>query len=480
MKHTPLWHKLIVFAVTLAFAASPSLVLASGFQLIEQNASGLGNAYAGQAAGARNASAIFYNPANMTLVKGKQFMLAGSMIDISTTFADASSTRPYLPTTPPTPVAATLGSAGGNAGGWAPVPNAYLSWQVSKGAWFGVGVNAPFGLKTEWESDFMGRFKALKSDVKTLNINPSVAFKVGESLSIGGGASYQQLKATLTSQVPYGGISAAIGSAAGGTAGMLAILGQIGGLAGLALEGPAAIEGSDWKWGYNVGATLHVGKGSALAASYRSAIKHEITGTATFTGAPTFNTSLPGGVGAIGAAINGRFANGDVNATVELPETFSVAFSAANEKAELLADYTWTGWSSVQDLTIKRNDSAGTVVSSVPLTFKDTWRVGVGLNYQIGQTTKLRLGYAHDKAPVQDKYRTPRLPDNDRNWIAGGLEFKFGKAGAFDIGYAHLFLGDMTSNLPNQDTPTSAPSGNLVGSYKGSVNIVSAGFHYSF
>ncbi len=81
MRHTSLWHKLVVLVVSLAFAASPSLVLASGFQLVEQNASGLGNAYAGQAAGARNASAVFFNPANLTLVSGKQFVLAGSMID---------------------------------------------------------------------------------------------------------------------------------------------------------------------------------------------------------------------------------------------------------------------------------------------------------------------------------------------------------------------------------------------------------------
>jgi long-chain fatty acid transport protein len=478
MKHTPLWHKLIVFTLTLAFAASPSLVLASGFQLIEQNASGLGNAYAGQAAGARNASAIFYNPANLTLVKGKQILLSGSMIDISTTFTDAGSARPFLP--PSTTLPVPLGSAGGNAGGWAPVPNFYLSAQISKKAWFGLGVNAPFGLKTEWTSDWMGRFKAIKSDVKTMNINPTLSFKMSDSFSIGGGMSYQQLKATLTSQVPYGGIALAIGSAAGGAAGQGVVLGQIGGLAGLAIEGPAEIEGSDWKWGWNLGATIQLSKNSQLGASYRSAIKHEIKGTATFTGAPTFNTSLPGAAGLIGAAINGRFANGDVNATVELPETFSVAFSAASEKAELLADYTWTGWSSVQDLTIKRSDSAGTVVSSVPLNFKDSWRVGVGLNYKMSEKAKLRLGYAYDKAPVQDLYRTPRLPDNNRNWIATGLEFKMGKAGAFDLGYAHIFINDGTSTLPNQDSPTSAPTGVLVGGYKGSVNIISAGFRYSF
>lgn len=478
MKHTPLWHKLIAFALSLAFAASPSLVLASGFQLIEQNASGLGNAYAGQAAGARNASAIFFNPANLTLVKGKQLVLAGSMIQIKNGFTDAGSTRPFLP--PSTVLPVPLGGDGGDPGGWAPVPNFYLSYQASDRTWLGVGVNAPFGLKTEWESDWIGRFHGIKSDVKTININPTIALKLSDTLSVGGGASYQKLDATLTGSVPYGGVAAAIGAAVGGTAGMGAILGQIGGLAGLAREGVATIDGDSWAWGWNAGATIHFGKDSHLAVSYRSKIKHDVEGTVAFDNAPAFNTSLPGGVGQIGAAINSRFAAGDVTTTMELPDTLSVAFSAAGEKAELLADYTRTGWSSVQDLTIRRTDATATVVSSVPLNFEDTWRMGVGLNYKLSEKTKLRLGYAFDKAPVQDVYRTPRLPDADRNWAAAGLEFKLGKSGTVDLGYSHIFIKEATSNLPNQDTPTSAPAGILLGTYKGSVNIFAAGFHYSF
>ena len=93
---------------------------------------------------------------------------------------------------------------------------------------------------------------------------------------------------------------------------------------------------------------------------------------------------------------------------------------------------------------------------------------------------KLRLGYAYDKAPVQDAYRTPRLPDADRNWAAVGFQYKVGQNGALDLGYAHIFIKEATSNLPSQDTPTSAPAGKLVGTYKGSVNVLSIQFHQSF
>mgnify|MGYP000483115838 CR=1 FL=1 len=86
----------------------------------------------------------------------------------------------------------------GDAGGWIPVPNAYLSWAASDRLWLGLGVNVPFGLTTEWDADWTGRFKAVKSEVQTINVNPSLAVKLGEAVSIGGGVSYQRLTATLS------------------------------------------------------------------------------------------------------------------------------------------------------------------------------------------------------------------------------------------------------------------------------------------
>jgi long-chain fatty acid transport protein len=92
----------------------------------------------------------------------------------------------------------------------------------------------------------------------------------------------------------------------------------------------------------------------------------------------------------------------------------------------------------------------------------------------------LRLGTAYDTTPVQDQFRTPRLPDEDRTWAALGFQYKVGKNGALDVGYAHLFVKNATSNLPNQDSAGAPPTGNLVGTYKDSVNILSLQFRQSF
>jgi long-chain fatty acid transport protein len=463
--------RVLALLLTFALAALPTPLLASGFQLVEQNASGLGNAFAGQAAGVKDASAIYFNPAALTKIKGWNLVLSVEPIDFSTTFSDTASTRPSAGGFVfPVP----LGNEGGDAGKWIPVPNGYLSGQVTDRIWLGVGVNAPFGLETDWDPAWVGRFHATRSKVQTINVNPTIALELSDTFSVGGGLDWQHLKADLGSNVAYGGLSyagAAQALAAQGLppavqAALLAsILAQLGGPAGLATEGPALVSGDSNAWGWNVGALLKLGEQARLGVSYRSKIKHDVAGTATFTGATTLSESGP--TAPIGATINAAFADGPVTTTIELPETLSVAADWENDKVQVLADWTYTAWDSIQTLDIVRTD--GTPLSSVPLTFATTWRVGLGINVRMSDSFRLRLGTAYDKSPVQDQYRTPRLPDDSRVWAAGGFEWKLASRARVDVGYAHLFLDQTPSNLTTEST-----SGNLVGTYNANVNILGA------
>ncbi len=474
--------RLLAAALTLAVAALPATVQGSGFQLFEQNASGLGNAYAGQAAGVKNASAMFFNPAALTRVKGWNVVASVEPIDLSTTFTDTGSSGPYFPTTTggklPFPV--PLGDTGGNAGKWIPVPSGYVSGQVADKVFVGVGVNVPFGLQTEWDSTFMGRFRTTKSRVQTINVNPTVAFQVNDMLSLGVGADYQHLSADLNQVVAYGSLAYGQSAAAIGAlpippavqgALLAGIVGQLGGPAGLANEGPALLSGTSNAWGWNAGALLKLGEQAHLGVSYRSKITHDVAGTITFQGAPTLSES--GLTGQIGAAINAAFADGPVTTQIKLPDTVSVAAAWENSKLELLADWTWTGWSSIPALTVFRS-AATTPLENVPLSFRDSWRVGLGANVKMNEAWTLRLGTAYDKSPVQDQFRTPRLPDNNRVWTAGGLQWRATDKVHVDVSYAHLFLKNAPSDLPNQDSPTSTPLGTLIGTYDASVNIVGA------
>lgn len=473
MKHHSAIQKLMAIVVVSVLAAAPVPALASGFQLVEQNASGLGNAYAGQAAGVKSAGAIYFNPAALTQVKGWSVVASTELIGVGTTFADSASTVPSAGAFQfPVP----LGNDGGEAGKWVPVPNAYVSGQVSDRIWLGAAFNVPFGLETNWDPAWVGRFHGTQSKVETYNVNPTIAVKLSDSVSVGGGVSYQHLKADLGQGVAIGSL-AYVGTAqavaafppAVQLAALGAVVGQLG-PSGRALEGSALISGDSNAWGWNAGALVKLGEEAHVAVSYRSKIKHDLSGTVTFTGAPAF--ALPGSLAPIGTGLNARFASGPVTTTIDLPDTLSVAAAWEKDKLELLADWTWTGWSSIPTLDIARAD--GSALSTVALTFQDTWRAGLGANYKVNDKWTLRLGTAYDKAPVQDEFRTPRLPDNNRVWTAAGFEWKLSQKATVDVGYAHLFVKAAPSSLPNQETATSTPVGNLVGDYSAKVDILGA------
>src|SRR3954469_26014532 len=179
MKRHAWGRSVAALATGVMVVGSGSTAWASGFQLIEQNGTNLGNAYAGQAALGEDASTVFTNPAGMTRLKGTHLSLGGAVIQLGTSFTDTGSIGPAtylrgLPVPPQIP----LGGDGGEAGSTTPVPSFYLSHGFNERVFAGIGVSVPFGLKTDWDATWVGRFHAVTSDVKTININPSLAYKV--------------------------------------------------------------------------------------------------------------------------------------------------------------------------------------------------------------------------------------------------------------------------------------------------------------
>jgi long-chain fatty acid transport protein len=236
-------------------------------------------------------------------------------------------------------------------------------------------------------------------------------------------------------------------------------------------EGVFKLSADDWAWGWNAGVMVHFSPVTRLGVSYRSRINFTVEGDATFGSRPMALSVVP------------NIADGNVKADIELPDTLSVAVAhQLNSQLQLLADYTWTRWDSIQDLTVVRTSGplSGQTLMSLALHFKNSWRVGVGANYQLTPQWKLRGGFAFDKSPIQDAFRTPRLPDEDRIWLAAGAQWAFSPNAALDFGLAHLFVKDASSNLVNQETATSPPRGSLVGTYEANVWILSAQMRWSF
>jgi long-chain fatty acid transport protein len=453
-------------AVAGALAAGFSEARASGFALMEQNGSGLGNSFAGAAAVAEDASTIYFNPAGMSILPaGKQFSFGGVYIDPSTKFSDGGTTPSGAGTAAQRP----LGGTGGDAGKAALVPNAYFAMDIAPNLKAGIGISVPFGLKTEYNSDWMGRFQAIKSGIDTLNVNPAVSWKVNDKMALAAGLNYQTFKAELTNAVntsaaAFGAVLQATGSAAAATGAANAVnaSGQP--------EANVSVKGDDTGWGYNLGAMFQLAPQTRLGVSYRSPIKYHVTGTVNFTNVPT--ATLNG----ISPALAAAFASGNVSLDVKVPDTFSIALSHQIDASwTLLADVTRTGWSSIKDLTVVRDD--GTTLSSSPENFKNTWRYGLGTVHRVNDAWSAKLGIAYDQTPVNDTDRTARLPDQNRKWISVGGQYRMSPASTIDFGYAHLFVSDTSIN---QSAGNAFLSGQLVGTYKASINIFGAQFAYKF
>lgn len=179
----------VATAVALTLGGGAAAALASGLQLQEQAASGLGVAYSGMAAAVQDASTAFWNPAGMSLLTGMQFTGALHYIAPERRFRSSGSTYDAL-------------GNDGDGGPSALVPALFGTWALNPQWSVGLTINGPFGLATEWDAPWVGQFHAIRSEIETLNINPSVSFKVNNTIALGAGLSYQQLKAELTNAVP--------------------------------------------------------------------------------------------------------------------------------------------------------------------------------------------------------------------------------------------------------------------------------------
>jgi long-chain fatty acid transport protein len=394
---------MIGWSVAGALLAMSGSAAASGFALIEQSASGMGNAFAGGAAIADDASTVFFNPAGMSRLSGKQIVIAAHAIKPSAKYTSSAGVP-----------------SGGDAGSTAVVPNAYFVMELKPDLKFGLGLNAPFGLQTKYDANWAGKQQAILSRIETVNVNPSLSYQVNDKLSVGAGLDYQHIKGELSQD-------------SGGALGV------------------SVINGSDSTWGYNLGALYNLDTDTRVGLAYRSAMSYTLNGTVA--------TSLP-------------FANGPVSLDIKLPSSFSISgFHSYNDKWDVMADISWTGWSTFKQVKIV--DANGATISNTPENWKDTVRVAVGVTHHYNRQWLARAGLAYDQAPVTDAFRTARIPDNNRTWLSFGGQYKPTPASAIDLGYSHLFVNDSQIN-----SPTPAPA--LVGTYKNKVDILSVQYTYSF
>ncbi len=417
---------------------------AAGFALIENSASGQGNAFAGAAAVAEDASTIWFNPAGMMKLGGNQVVVAGHFIKPDAKFTNQDS------------IDATGGNLRGSnddGGKNAIVPNFYWMTSLNEKMKFGLGVNAPFGLETEYDDTWVGRYHAVKSDLRTININPSIAYQVNNQLSVGGGLNIMYADVTFTNAIDFGSL---LGAPQGADGFAKLEASNFGGL-------------SDVAYGFNLGLLYDITDKTRLGVAYRSETTIDVQGSAEFR-VPT---------AAAPVLSSGAFQNSAINASVTLPQTFSVSVAHEMDKLTLLADVTWTGWSSFDELRIKyANTKQPDSVTTE--NWDDAFRYSIGLDWQYSNKITLRTGLAYDQTPIPDaEHRTPRVPGNSRTWLSFGGTYVFNEAFTVDVGYSHLFVSDTSINNTFESSQP-ALAATLKGNYEASVDILSAQLRWNY
>lgn len=363
----------------LLLVAFSGVASAAAFQLWEQNASGLGTAYAGSAAVADNASTIFFNPAGMSELSG--FQLSTGVVGVGARYEFHNN-------------GSTLsGNDGGNAGGWHAVPNLYLSARLTDRLSLGFGVSVPFGLATEYDSGWVGRAQTIKSEIRTINYNPSLAYRVNDKVSLGFGVNYQTLDAELTNSV-------------------------------------SRLKGDDSAWGWNAGALFTLSPAMRVGISYRSSMKYTLEGTSE----DILNGSVP------------------AKAKVELPDTAILSvWQQVSDRWEAMGDISYTRWSTLRSLSVV-NRASGVTLGSETFNYDNSWRLAWGAAYKASEAAKIKFGIAYDRTPVSDADRSARVPDSNRLWLSLGGQWNAGRYGKVDLGYSYLYVKNGNINMDKNMT----------------------------
>jgi long-chain fatty acid transport protein len=439
-----------ILAACLALACGAAQA-ASGYAVGHESPSGAGVANAGGAAAAQDASTIWANPAGMTRLDSEAVV----GLHLIVPHIDFENRGSVLFNGAPVP-----GGEGGNGGYPVGVPNLYGVWSVSPALKLGLGINAPYGLVTDYEPDYVGRYSEVTTNLKTFNVNPSAALKLGGGWSLGAGLDLGYADAKLLQAIDFGSACAAAlgaGACAGG-------FGLVPGLS----DGDGKVEGHDFGYGFNLGVLYEPTPNTRFGAQYRSKLDSELDLDARFNVAANARAFL--------AAAGSPAAFTDSGATTKLtiPETASVsAYHELDDRWAIMADVTWTRWTRFDELRI-HFDNPQTPTKVLTTDWHDVFRYSGGVAYRWSEGVTLRGGLAFDESPIPTRNRGPGIPDSDRWVVAAGFGWQITPRATLDAAYQHLFFRD------GETARVSTTGSVMIGEFQNDVDIFTAGLRWRF
>lgn len=386
MKNTAFFRPSALVLATLATISTG--VYAAGFQLTEQSALGLGRAYAGIGVDGADISGAYYNPATMTLHSGTNVQTGAVLVDLNLDYEGKNGETEN-------------GRDKGKA-----IPHLYLTHQFNDQLYAGLAITAPFGMQTSYGANWGLANRGYFSKIEVIDVNPSLAWKINDTWSVGVGVSYQYVDASLETKqqvaLPNGGT----------------------------LPLYADLEADNSHWGWNVGVMYRPAENLRFGLSYRSEVKHTAKGT----------LSVTSGQAQIDQMLKGKGAPvGEMSAQASVSAPAWAMLSAAwdvNADWSLYGTLRWSDWSSFNRLAIETN---GKEAHAIENNWRDTYLMSVGADWRLSPQWTVRAGVGYETSPIKDaKTRTGVIPDAARLWFGLGASYKFNDHFTVDVGGAHL------------------------------------------
>ena len=450
---------------------------ASGYHFGTQSVSSQSTANS-SAAEAADPSTIFYNPAGLTKLEGTQATINLNIVAPNVKYKDA---KAYYPDGTEI-IRAPDGSANVERDGKITddvviAPHGYISHQVNDKVWLGFGMYVPFGSGTEYDENSVLRYNLNELSLRTIALQPTVAYKVNEQHSVALGVVAQNSKAKLRQYANFGAFAGANGMA----------------------DGYAKVDGDDWGFGYNLAWMWDINERARVGVNYRSKVDHNLSGDAEWNlvgpgfANPLFAPQIRGA---------GYAEKEDASVKITTPESLSVhGMYKINPQWNVFGDVTWTRHSRFNKAHLKYANSkivvdpttGGQTRSDETIlnpNWRNTYKVAVGTSYQYSEPLQLRFGVAYDQSPVKSAdYRMTTLPDSNRIWLSFGAKYDINKQHSINAAYSHLFIHNASANVNGWCGGTQSGAGsqacvssrtNGSANFKSSANILGLQYTYKF
>ncbi|QGW76437.1 transporter [Pseudomonas alkylphenolica] len=416
----------------LAVTLASTQLFASGFALNEQSISGMGTGFAGRSSSADDASTVFGNPAGMSRLKREQVTVGGAAIFAKTDIKDGRGTF-----------------GGSNDGDMVPtvgVPMGFYVKPIDEHWAFGIGMYVPFGLVTDYESGFAGRYFGSKSEVQIVTLQPTISYAFNDKVSIGFGPTINRIDGTLE--------SAALNRRSPGRD-----------------DGKVKISGDDTAIGYNIGILVQATDSTRVGLTYHSMVDYKLEGDTKISGSGF-----------------GPFSGSKFDATLKIKTPESVDFSVTHElNADwtLYAGSTWTRWSRLEAITVNNEGVPGALAPALgqiseEQNWHDTWAHAIGAAYKLNKEWTLRAGFSVDQAPTNNANRSPRIPTGDRTVFSLGAGWSPNDDMTIDVAYSYLMEEDVKVNQRTSPTDPAHFKGSYSAKYENSAHGLGASLTYRF